>query len=59
MDKTLQLADISIDEDILDEFGVDLIGVFPQTPDKWQNIVYADGSFKDEWEMVSRMPENG
>jgi len=59
LDKPFQLADLSQDGELLEKLGIDTRGVFPRPPVGWEDRVYPDGSYEDEWGLRRRMPEGG
>ncbi len=59
LEKPFQLAQVSVDDGLLDWLGVDTRGVFPRPARGWQDIVYPDGSYEDEWGIVRAMPADG
>ncbi|MFY9302638.1 MAG: uroporphyrinogen decarboxylase family protein [Atribacterales bacterium] len=59
LDKPFQLADLSQDGELLEKLGIDTRGVFPRPPVGWEDRVYPDGSYEDEWGLRRSMPEGG
>lgn len=59
LDKPFQLADVAPDDVLLETLGVDTRGVFPKPREGWQDKVYPDGSYEDEWGLVRTMPKDG
>ncbi|MFZ5437008.1 MAG: uroporphyrinogen decarboxylase family protein [Bacillota bacterium] len=59
LEKPFQLARVASDDQVLERLGVDTRGVFPRPRDGWEDRVYPDGSYQDEWGLVRAMPEGG
>lgn len=45
-------------EEILRRFDIDTRGVTAADPDAWQDVVFPDGSYQDEWGVVRRRPSD-
>ena len=59
LDKPFQLARVAPDEELLEMLGVDTRGIFPRSREGWEDKVYPDGSYEDEWGLVRTMPKGG
>lgn len=46
-------------EEVLRRFDIDTRGVSAGDPDNWQDIIFPDGSYQDEWGVVRSRPSGG
>jgi uroporphyrinogen decarboxylase len=46
-------------EEVLLRFDIDTRGIQPRSPSGWQDKVFPDGSYEDEWGVVRSLPPEG